>query len=131
MKTYTPIIDSQRIIYDNEMKFVKRDKITKEVVFKAEDLQCITECECCFKQLYTFYVCRVLDEEQEFPNVFWTFERADLNRKANFKSRFELKGGLDPSTNLDELNLKKTKRAFLERKIRNNKKDSLKKYANH
>ena len=27
MKTYTPIIDSQRIIYDNEMEFVKRDKI--------------------------------------------------------------------------------------------------------
>tara|TARA_Y100000310_G_scaffold230949_1_gene233482 strand:+ start:1390 stop:1725 length:336 start_codon:yes stop_codon:yes gene_type:complete len=91
MKTYTPIIDSQRIIYDNEMEFVKRDKITKEVVFKEEDLQSITECKCCFKQLYTFYVGRVLDEEQEFPNVFWTFERADLNRsiyhkKANFKS---------------------------------------------
>ena len=86
MKTYTPIIDSQRIIYDNEMEFVKRDKITKEVVFKEEYLQSITECKCCFKQLYTFYVGRVLDEEQEFPNVFWTFERADLNRKANFKS---------------------------------------------
>ena len=56
------------------------------VVFKEEDLQSITECKCCFKQLYTFYVGRVLDEEQEFPNVFWTFERADLNRKANFKS---------------------------------------------
>jgi hypothetical protein len=73
MKTYTPIIDSQRIIYDNEMEFVKRDKITKEVVLTEEDLHNIQEFKCCFKQLYTCYAGPVLSEQQEFPNVFWIF----------------------------------------------------------
>ena len=40
------------------------------------------------------------------------------------KSLFDLKGGLDPSTDLDKLNLTKTKRAYLERQIRKNKRDS-------
>jgi len=42
------------------------------------------------------------------------------------KSLFELKGGLDPSTDLDKLNLNKTKRSFLERKIRSHKRGSFK-----
>ena len=52
-------------------------------------------------------------------------EGQEHNEKTKLtKSLFELKGGLDPSTDLDKLNLNKTKRSFLERKIRGHKKGS-------
>jgi len=68
------------------------------------------------------------DDGQSFKEeVFWSLNKirelyAFFNSKS-CKSLFDLKGGLDPSTDLDKLNLKKTKRSFLEKKIRQHKRE--------
>jgi len=78
MKTYTPIMDSNRIILDNDWEHIRQDKITEQVIFKKRDLVDISECDCCFKLIYTF----------KNGNQFWRFEKADLNCVADFNSKY-------------------------------------------
>ena len=89
MKTYTPIIDSQRIVFDNEWKLVSRDNITEEVIFKKRDLHSIIECDCCFNLIYTF---KINDE-------YWQFERPNLSCVADFKSNYAETRPAQPTLN--------------------------------